>query len=94
MALVLSVSGSVGTIAGLFAVFGIVGVVFGVVGGALAIAWGTPGITGPAPAAAARICTGCGRYIPTMFPYCAYCGTAAPTFIRTETPVARHPPGT
>lgn len=80
IALVLSVGSVIGAATGYYAIFGFIGITLGVLGGALSIAWRSVPGAGGVPAGAARMCTGCGRYVPMMFPYCAYCGTPAPTF--------------
>ncbi len=78
--LVLAATSAVGVITGYFALFGVVGLVLGIVGGALAVASkpGEPGYAGPS--GGVRLCTGCGRFVPLAYPYCAFCGTAAPSF--------------
>ena len=92
IALVLSVTSSIGAVTGYDAIFGVVGIVLGAVGGAMSIAWRTTSGFGPAPAGVLRLCTGCGRYIPMMYPYCAYCGTPAPTVHAPGMPAAGPPP--
>jgi len=92
MTLVLSIAGAFGVLAGLFAVFGSIGVAFGVIGGAMAIGWGSAGFGVSVPPAAARMCPGCGRYVPMMLPYCAYCGAPAPTFGPPRSGTGAQPP--
>lgn len=95
IALVLSVASSVGIITGFFALFGAIGIVFGIIGGSLALAWRSAGWSPSMPANAVRMCSGCGRYIPLAYPYCAFCGTPAPMFQRSgpshEPPGSRNP---
>lgn len=91
--LVLSVTGTVGVVTGYFALFGAAGVVFGVIGGALAIGWRTTSWSSGQAMPGMRICSGCGRYIPIAYPYCAYCGTAAPTY-HPPSPSPPRSPGT
>ncbi len=80
ISIVFSVVSGVGVVTGYFALFGVAGMVLGLVGGSLAVAWKTVS-WGPQPnVGAVRMCTGCGRYIPVAYPYCAFCGTPAPMF--------------
>ena len=79
IALVLSAAGAVGVVTGYFALFGVIGVVFGLIGGALALGWKSTAWGAPSPMGLVRLCSGCGRYIPVAYPYCAFCGTPAPT---------------
>lgn len=88
--LALSATSTVGAVTGYYALFGIVGAVLGVLGGAMAIAWRTASWAVPGGVGPARMCPGCGRYVPMMYPYCAYCGTPAPAFH----PPAGQPPAT
>lgn len=94
VSLVLSIGAAVGAITGYFSLFGVVGVVIGTVGGAVAIGWksntASPGMLG----AAARMCPGCGRYVPAATPYCAFCGTPAPITRPPSAWTAQPPPGT
>lgn len=94
VSLVLSVAAIVGAITGYFALFGIVGVVFGTLGGATSIAWRSGGGSPTALAGAARMCPGCGRYVPAATPYCAFCGTPAPVIRPPGAWTAQQPPGT
>lgn len=80
IALVLSVASAVSLVTGYFALFGLIGVVFGLIGGALSLGWKSTTWGTPPPTGVLRMCTGCGRYIPIAYPYCAYCGTPAPMF--------------
>ncbi len=90
IAIVLSVGSAVGAVTGYDALFGVVGLLLGIVGGALAAGFHT----GPTPALSAfgpvRVCTGCGRYVPIVYPFCAYCGT--PAVVTRPTPGPGAPP--
>ena len=92
IALVLSVAGAVGLVTGYFALFGAVGVVFGLIGGAMALGWKSAAWGTPPPMAPVRLCPGCGRYIPIAYPYCAFCGTPAPSFHGGANPARPEPP--
>ncbi len=77
LAIVFSVGSAVGAVTGYDALFGVVGLLLGVVGGAVAAGWRTEPVPNLAQFGPVRVCTGCGRYVPIMYPFCAYCGTPA-----------------
>lgn len=87
--LVMSATSAVGVITGYFALFGVAGVVLGIVGGSMAIAWGTGEPT--SAVGGVRLCQGCGRFVPLAYPFCAFCGTPAPSL---RPPSATAPPAT
>ncbi len=89
--LVLSVASAIGAVTGYYALFGLVGVVLGVIGGAIGVGWRTSpevpfGAFGPA-----RMCPGCGRYVPLAYPFCGFCGTPAPAHQPTAIPPGQPP---
>lgn len=92
IALVLSVASAVGLVTGYFALFGAIGVVFGLIGGALSLGWRSAVWATQPPMGLVRMCAGCGRYIPIAYPYCAFCGTPAPTLQGGVVPPRPEPP--
>jgi len=77
--LVFSVASAIGSVTGYYALFGIVGLVLGVVGGAIGVGWRSTPWPAYSAMGAVRVCQGCGHYVALGYPYCAYCGTPAPT---------------